>query len=364
MADETLWRRAAPTYFALLLAILTVGGIVLVIELRHVLLVLFISVLFAATLSGPSARLERLRVPRAVSVPLLYLGALAALGVVLWLVVPPMFGQIAEFADEAPQYAERYDEVRQTYNALREDYPSLGYFDKRVSRLGEGILDRAGERAVDLPSDLFALLLDLLSVFVISTLLVANRERLLAFVLSLVQPRHRERTGEVLTAMWRKIGYYLRAKLIVMTIVGVLTYLALLVIGVPFALVLAIVVALGELIPRVGPWLARIPLLAIAALEGLGTLGLTFGASIVIQNLKGYVISPLVEGEALDIHPLFVFVSVLVGAALLGPAGAFIAVPAAAMVQLLVEEVVVPWRRAQLVEEPPLPPPAPLPPAP
>ena len=71
-------------------------------------------------------------------------------------------------------------------------------------------------------------------------------------------------------------------------------------------------------------------------------------ASILIQNLQGYVISPLVEGDQLDIHPLLVFVAVLVGASLGGAIGAFVAVPAAAIVDLVVQEVVVPWRRARL----------------
>jgi predicted PurR-regulated permease PerM len=68
----------------------------------------------------------------------------------------------------------------------------------------------------------------------------------------------------------------------------------------------------------------------------------------VIENAKGYVISPFVEGDQLDIHPLLVFVAVLVGATLGGFAGAFIAVPAAAIVDILVQDVVVPWRRQQL----------------
>ena len=75
---------------------------------------------------------------------------------------------------------------------------------------------------------------------------------------------------------------------------------------------------------------------------------LTLIASVVIENLKGYVISPVVEGDQLDIHPLLVFVAVLVGASLGGPAGAFVAVPAAAIVDIVVREVVVPWRRSQL----------------
>jgi predicted PurR-regulated permease PerM len=185
-------------------------------------------------------------------------------------------------------------------------------------------------------------------VFVISTLIVSNRERILGAILELVHPEHRPKTREVLVSMWTRIGYYLRAKLIVMVVVGAITYGALLAIGIPFALPLAIIVALGEAIPRAGPWLARIPLLAIAAFEGLATLGITLAASILIENLKGYVISPVVEGDQLDIHPLLVFISVLVGSALLGLAGAFVAVPAAAMAQVLYDDVVRPWRLAGL----------------
>jgi predicted PurR-regulated permease PerM len=148
--------------------------------------------------------------------------------------------------------------------------------------------------------------------------------------------------------MWQRLGHYLRAKLIVMSIVGAITYVTLLLIGLPYALVLSIIVAFGVLIPRVGPWIARIPLLAVALLDGWVTFGLTFLAAIVIDNLKGLLISPFVEGDQLDIPPLLVFVAVLIGAALLGPAGAFVAVPAAAMVQVVFEEVVIPWRRRQL----------------
>ena len=73
---------------------------------------------------------------------------------------------------------------------------------------------------------------------------------------------------------------------------------------------------------------------------------------MVIENAKGYVISPVVEGRQLDIHPLLVFASVLVGAGLGGFAGAFVAVPAAALVQTFVEEVLIPWRRRGFVEQP------------
>jgi predicted PurR-regulated permease PerM len=145
-----------------------------------------------------------------------------------------------------------------------------------------------------------------------------------------------------------RIGGYLRAKVIVMAVVGTLTYISLILIGVPLAVPLSVIVAFGELIPLVGSWLARIPLFAIAALDGPRTFVLTFVASILIQNLQGYVISPLVEGDQLDIQPPLVFVAVLVGASLGRAIGAFVAMPAPAIVDLVAREVVVPWRRAQL----------------
>jgi predicted PurR-regulated permease PerM len=338
-----------PVYVALVLASLTIVGLLLLYMVRHVLLVLFVSVLLAAALTGPSEWLHRrFRLRLGLAALLIYLASFSILAGICWLVVPPLLGQVVEFADRAPEYADRYSGVREAYGELRADFPALPPFDEQLSRLGDAILDRAGKRAVALPGDLFSVFIDLLAVFFISLLLVTSRMRIRDFVLSVTHPDHRRRTGLVLDRIWVRIGHYLWAKAIVMTIVGALTYLSLIAIGVPFAIPLSVIVALGELIPLVGSWLARIPLFAIALLDSPRTFVLTLVASIVIQNLQGYVISPLVEGERLEIHPLLVFVAVLVGAALGGPLGAFVAVPAAAIVDLVVQEVLVPWRRAQL----------------
>ena len=346
---ESVIHRALPIYLGLLFAILTVVAVLLLFMVRHVLLVLFVSVLFAAALTGPSEWLHRRsRLPLGLAAALIYVISFALIIGIGWVVVPPLLGQVVEFADRAPEYAERYKGIREAYAELRADFPALPPFDEQLSRLGDTILNRAGERAAALPGDIFSLFIDLLAVFFISLLLLTNRLRLRDFILTVTHPDHRRRTGLVLDRTWLRIGGYLRAKVIVMAIVGALTYVSLIVIGVPFAIPLSVIVAFGELIPLIGSWLARIPLLAIAALDSPRTFVLTFLASILIQNLQGYVISPLVEGDQLDIHPLLVFVAVLVGAALGGAIGAFVAVPAAAIVDLVVQEVVIPWRRAQL----------------
>ncbi|MCO5175663.1 MAG: AI-2E family transporter [Thermomicrobiales bacterium] len=339
-----------PIYLALLLAILTVVALLLVIKMTDVLMLIAIGGLFAAAISGPSARLERWHVPRPVAALVIYMLSLAVLIGLGWFVVPPLAGQISNLVDDAPDYVDRYEDVRRRYDELREDYPQLSSFDEQMSGFRDRIVDGVGARLIDLPTRLFSVFIDLLAVFIISMLLLSTRERIRDLILSMVHPNQREQTHRVMKMMWDRVGLYVRAKVIVMAIIGAITYVALLLIGVPFPLVLAIVVAFGEIIPRVGPWLARIPLLAIAALQGWEVFALTFGASIVIENLKGLVISPFIEGDQLNIHPLLVIIAVLIGAALLGPLGAFIAVPAAAAIQVLFEEVVLPWRLGQLEE--------------
>ena len=340
---ESFVHRALPIYLGLLFAILTVVAVVVLFMVRHVLLVLFVSVLFAAALTGPSEWLHRrFRLPLGLAAVVIYIASFAVIVGIGWIVVPPLLGQVVEFADRAPEYADRYQGIRDSYAELRADFPARPPFEEQLSRLGDAILDRAGERAAALPGDVFSIFIDLLAVFFVSLLLLTNRLRIRDFVLSLTYPDHRRRTGFVLDRTWLRIGGYLRAKVFVMAIVGALTYVSLIAIGVPFAIPLSVIVAFGELIPLVGSWLARIPLLAIAALDSPRTFVLTFLASILIQNLQGYVISPVVEGDQLDIHPLLVFVAVLTGASLGGAVGAFVAVPAAAIVDLVVREVVVP----------------------
>jgi len=346
---ESLVQRALPSFLGLLFAILTIVAVLLLFMVRHVVLVLFVSVLFAAALTGPSEWLHRrFRLPLGLAAVVIYFASFAVIVGIGWFVVPPLLGQVGEFADRAPEYAERFQGIREAYAELRDNFPALPPFEEQQSRLGNAILDRAGERAAALPSDVFSIFFDLLAVFFVSLLLLTNRLRIRDFILSVIHPDHRRRTGFVLDRGWLRIGAYLRAKAIVMAIVGVITYIPLVLIGVPFAIPLSVIVAFGELIPLVGSWLARIPLFAIAALDSPRTFVLTLIVSIVTQNLQGYVISPLIEGDQLDIHPLLVFVAVLMGVSLGGAVGGFVAVPAAAIVDLVVREVVVPWRRAQL----------------
>ena len=140
------------------------------------------------------------------------------------------------------------------------------------------------------------------------------------FVLSLTHPDHRRRAGLVLDRTWLRIGGYLRAKVIVMAIVGALTYVSLIAIGVPFAIPLSVIVAFGELSPSSAAG-SRASHSSRSQRSTARERSCSRSWPRSCQNLQGYVISPLIEGDQLDIHPLLVFVAVFLGASLGGAIG-------------------------------------------
>ncbi len=349
---ESLWQRTAPIYLALLLAILTVVALLILQRLEHVLVLLFISTLFASAMSPPTDRLARLGVPTGIAVLIVQLGVLVVVAFLLWFVVPPLVEQLVTAVRSLPEQAERLRAGRGVYEDLVRDYPELSALEEEASGLASRIAGTAAGFLLGVPTVAATVLFDLLTIGVISTLIVTNRPRLLRAALVMVHPDDRPQWADVLRKMYVKIGGYVKAKVIVMVVIGLITYPVLLLLDVQYPVPLAIIVGVGETIPLIGVWIARIPLLGIALLSGPLTLGLTFLASFVIENIKAYVVSPMAESEQLDIHPLLVFVSVLVGGALLGVMGAFIAVPAAASVQVLWDEVLVPWRQSHFGEAP------------
>src|SRR3712207_2754616 len=135
-APESALQRALPIYYALLLAILTVAGLYLLVRLQHVLIILFLSLLFAATVAKPADYLERFRVPRALAALVVYLAAFGVIAGIGWLILPTLAGQVGRLGAEIPGYIERYNEVRDRYDAIRDDYPALPSFDAQASEAG------------------------------------------------------------------------------------------------------------------------------------------------------------------------------------------------------------------------------------
>ena len=145
-----------------------------------------------------------------------------------------------------------------------------------------------------------------------------------------------------------------------MLVTGVGSWVGLTLIGVPFALPLGIFAFLTEAIPLAGPVIAGIAMIAVAFIESPFQALLTLALVIIIQQAESLVLVPVIQGRLIKISPVVALLAVLAGSALGDIPGAILAIPVVAIAMVVINDVILPWRRAQIGEDPPPEPPAPV----
>lgn len=339
---------APSIYAALLLFGITVGAVYLLIRLELLMVILFLAALVASGIAGPVRRLEGARLPRGVAIVVVYAVIVAVLGALGWYVLPRVVGQAAGAASDFPERLRDVEQIRLRVANLAGDYPILADLEARLVTIAGNSGEALTGWLLGLPGAVARGFFTLLSVFTIAFLLLLTKEKLLGLTLSLISPEHRETTERVLGEMAERLGAYVRAKLIVVTIIGVLVWATLFFLGSPYAVLVAIFAGLFEVLPRIGPWIGRAAILLAALPLGWRAVAIALAAHVVIENVKGQFLSPLIESDQVEIHPLTAFIAIIAGGILLGWVGALIAVPAAAMAQVVIEYVAIPWRHREL----------------
>jgi predicted PurR-regulated permease PerM len=164
---------------------------------------------------------------------------------------------------------------------------------------------------------------------------LADSQKLRAALLGVLPEKARGDADRALTAVNRSLGGYILSRTILALFVGIAATAAMLAAGVPYAVLLGLLMFLGEFIPVIGPWLAFVPaLLVILAFEP-SVLIFLVPAFIIIQLVENYFIAPKLIGDTMDLHPLTVLLAMMVGGTLAGVAGLFVAIPAAAALKVL-----------------------------
>jgi predicted PurR-regulated permease PerM len=335
-------------YLALMLVVASVVALWLLVRIQSLLVLVFVALLIATSLAGPVRAMERWGIPRAAAILLAFLLAAALVIGAIWFTLPPLIGQVSEAAESLPERFGQFEQLQDRFNELEREYPVLGELEARgVESIG-GLADSISQLVISLPALFTLLVFVITSLMTLSFLMLMSWATIKPAMMRLIQPRHRGVIEYVLTSAGERLGAYVRAKVIISTIVGAWMYVTMLLLGSPIALLVSIVAAIFEIIPRIGPLVARaIIVLAVLPLGWRAVL-IAFFSHMVIDNIKGSWLSPLIEGHQVEVHPLTAFIAVISGALLMGWMGALIAVPVAAVVQVVVEEIVIPWRLRQL----------------
>jgi predicted PurR-regulated permease PerM len=321
------------TIFRIILILL---GLVFLYIIRDVLMMVFVAIIIASAINGPASWLQRHRVPRVLGVTFLYLLLFLVLALIISLILPPLAEQVKHLAVAFPEYIEKIGLSLQ------------GWWEKYKGE-GENLqnfLDRVSEKLTQAASSVFATtvgifggLVSSMVILVISFYLAVQERGVKKFLMSLTPIEHQAYISDLVERIQMKMGGWLRGQLLLILIVGLLTFIGLSLLGVKYALVLALIAGLLEIIPYIGPIMATVPAVILAFFQSPSLALLVILLYAVIQQLENHIIVPQVMRKTVGLNPIIIIIVMLVGAKLAGIIGIILAVPIAAAVAEFLKDV-------------------------
>jgi len=290
-------------------------------QIRQIILLLFIAIIFMSTLSPIVDKMEKLKLPRGLSVLLLYILIWAVISYGIASLAPPLIEQSARFITRLPQ------DIAQL---------SHGRFDLSIL---QPQLNTLPERLLRLVVNTFTNVITVFSFMVIVYYLILERKNLKKYLTFLFGDGDREKHAErFISKLEQKLGSWMRGQLALMLIVGLMSYIGLTFLGVEFAVPLAFIAGLFEIIPNVGPTISMIPAILVA-LGSSPVLGLAvFALYFIIQQLENNFIVPRIMSKAVGLSPLIIIIALLTGFRAGGVAGAVLSVPILLFLEIFIND--------------------------
>ena len=307
--------------------------IYLFVFLWDVVLIFLTSIVIASFVESASNRLTKLKIPRTAAVVMVYALGVAILAGLFYALVPVLTGEVSSLIKSVSDFfpdsniIQSINSVGDAKNAIND--VSGGAPVAELVAGAKGFLDGVSGTFFGTVSFIFGGVVNLILIFIISFYLSVE-ERGIEKFLKIVTPLKKEAyVVDLWNRVERKISLWVQGQMVLGLIIGFLTFIGLLIIGVDYAFILALVAAVSELIPY-GLILAIIPAVTLSFFDGGLTLMLVTGAFfIILQQLENYLIGPLIVRRATGVPPLVAILSLLIGAKLAGFWGLIIAIPVA-----------------------------------
>lgn len=315
----------------------TYGLLQVVIGVQDILILIGLALFLAIGLEPAVSWLVGKRFPRWVAVITVFVVALGVIGGFLTAAIPVIVEQATQFVAKAPTYLHQIQDHNSTLGKLNDKFHIQQLIEKTFSSgsgLTSGLLG-AGQAV-------FSALSNLLIVIVLTMYFVADLPRIRATGYRMLPHSRRPRAILIGDQIFAKVGGYVLGNLGISVIAGLLTLIWLLIFGVPYAALLAITVAVLDLIPVIGSVVGGALVSLVALTVSVPVCLATIGFFVVYRLLEDYLLVPRIIGSAVKVPAIVTVVAVLLGGALLGIIGALVAIPIAAALLLLAEEVLYP----------------------
>ena len=272
-------------------------------------------------------------VTRIVSILTIYVGFAAVVAGILYLTIPPLFAESQEFIETFPEF---YERARSTAEGWSHDFTERVPVEVRMEieeavAAGGNVLANAGrgiiQRTVSGVANAVTLVIGLAIVPFFLFYILKDREDVVGGVYPMMSERGRNHTRNVIFMVNRVIGSYVRAQLLSATIVGVLVFVGLSILGIKFAAILGLVAGLFGLIPIIGPVLGAVPGLLVTLASSPSQVIWVALVYVIVQLVENNVISPRIHGRAVRLNPAIIMATLVVASEVAGLWGVIVGVP-------------------------------------
>jgi len=307
--------------------------------IRDILVLVFLALIIVSAIDPVVDWCQKKRIPRSLAVLVIYILAIAIVGTAVSFLIAPLASEIRGLGENFPSFVEKLS----GYFKIVRDYATSHNLQQQISNFSGSITDRLSQVGTNIFSGTISFIGGIFSFLVILSIafyMSVQEKGVKKFFASIAPDEHGEYVIGLVDRIQFKMGRWLLGQMALMVIIFVIDYIGLLIIGAPYALILAILAGLLEIVPYVGPIISAVVAASISFLHGPLTGLLVLALFAIAQQLEGYVIAPLVMKKAVGLNPVVVILALLIGAKLGGIMGVIVAVPVATMVSEVAGDLV------------------------
>jgi predicted PurR-regulated permease PerM len=311
------------------------------VKIQLILIIGLLALLFGTILEGPVQRIEARRVPRPAAITMVYAVFIGSIALLIAAVAGPIADQADEFREQAPeQFRSLQQDWRQSSNPILSGVGAdlLGRGIDFLEEPGDTVNGGDASRALPVLQGIGTVVFSILTLLVITFYYLLEKSLIRRVVLDYIHPDRRGRVNRIWEDAERKVGSWMRGQLLLCLIIGTIATTSYGIVGLRFWPLLGLWAGITEIIPIIGPWLGGIPAVLIALTMGWETALITAAIILGMQTLENWILVPRVMRGAVGLTPMTVFVAILAGTQLLGVPGAILAIPIAAVVQVILTD--------------------------
>ena len=340
MIPERLVRVRLRTVLSLLLTIIAVAVVLEVLWIaRHVLTWVLISLFLALALNPAVEWFMRHGIKRrGYAAAVTYLLALAGLVAIGFLFIPTLIHQVNDFVDKLPDYVHDVTHGRGRLGFLETKYHIQERIQKQIHEGGAARVLGLSGAALSVAKSIISIVVGTVTIAFMTYFMLLEGPSWVERFFGLLPEQSRPRWRKVGHEIYETVGGYVTGNLLISFIAGTLTTIVLLALGVPFAIALGLIVAILDLIPLAGATIAAILIGVVAFIHSIPAGIIVVVFFIVYQQIENHLLQPVVYGRTVQLSPLAVLISILIGAELAGILGALGAIPVAGSIQVLVND--------------------------